>query len=291
MRILKLLFLPAFASLITPQPARAWDGTGHKVVARIAWESMTPLARARAIQLLNAAAPSSGLFALRPAAGPNRDRDFFVAAATWPDVIKTNGVTGHSFSRPDWHFRDQFWRLQNGTPADVNMPPHGDLLERLRDFSDSVGNTSIPRARRARYLAWLIHLVGDAHQPLHDSSRLPPEVVGDSGGNSFKLPGPSNLHSYWDHILTNNSGGATVGALAARLRSEHPQSQFQSVPGDLTEWTRAGLEISKRDVYDGVQPMKTPDDAYRRKALGIAESQIALAGYRLAALLNASLGT
>lgn len=289
MRRIYPLALGSFALLLAASPARAWDPTGHKVVARIAWESMTPAARTRAIQILNAAPTSTGIPQLRPGPGPTRDRDFFVAVATWPDVIKSPGP-GHSLNHPDWHFRDQFWEMVNGQPHDAGMAPNGFLVDRLRDFSDSVGNASIPAARRAVYLAWLLHLTGDVHQPLHDSSKLPPPVVGDSGGNSFKLPQPfRNLHAYWDGILTHNNPGVSVGTLAQRIRAQHPQAQFQLKPGDFQAWAAEGLDTSEHGVYDHVLPHQAPGAAYHQWATAKAESAVALAGYRLAALLNTRL--
>jgi len=130
------------------------------------------------------------------------------------------------------------------------------------------------------------------HQPLHDSSKLPPPAVGDSGGNSFKLPQPfRNLHAYWDGILTHNNPGVSVGSLAQRLRTQHPQAQFQLKPGDFQAWAAEGLNTSEHGVYDHVHPNQTPGATYHQWATGKAESAIALAGYRLAALLNARLGS
>lgn len=283
--------------LFSAPPARAWDNVGHEVVARIAWENLSPAARLRVMQILNAAPANIRLSQLRPAMGPNRDQVYFVRAATWPDIIKNPGP-GNGFDMRDWHYRDRFWETAaDGTPRDRNdRPPEGHAVDRIWAFSHSVatpGNASL----RARELAWLLHLVGDIHQPLHAESHLPP-MAGDRGGNDFSQS--FNLHSYWDQVISRNRGDSLqagyIDGIAADLMHRFPASSMQAElkPGLFTAWANEGYDISKREAYvDGSQPLAknhAPGSGYNAKALQISERRIALAGYRLADLLNRVLG-
>src|SRR5690242_1251158 len=112
------LALLAFALPLSVYPAaRRWDGTGHKTVARIAWDHMTANARAGAMGLLRNGPPLADFESLAPDAGtPDEiDRGLFVETATWPDLVRTPGSTWHGYSHPDWHFNDFFWKKKSGS--------------------------------------------------------------------------------------------------------------------------------------------------------------------------------
>ena len=79
-------------------------------------------------------------------------------------------------------------------------------------------NVNAADTTKAVALAWLLHLVGDIHQPLHCSSRVTPDEAlprGDAGGNTFRLDDNRNLHGYWDRIL----GEAIAPARSKRCTS------------------------------------------------------------------------
>ncbi|MFL5539777.1 MAG: S1/P1 nuclease [Longimicrobiaceae bacterium] len=282
--------------LCSAPPAHAWDNVGHEVVARIAWQNLTPAARMRVIQLLNSAAPNIRLRQLRPATGLDRDQIYFVRAATWPDIIKNPGP-GHSFDMRDSHFRDRFWETaSDGTPRDRNdLQPEGHAVDRIQAFSASVGHTGNASVH-ARELAWLLHLVGDIHQPLHAESHIPPPG-GDRGGNDFSQI--FNLHSFWDQLIFRSRGDSLqagyIDRIAADLMQRFPRASLASElkPGQFAAWADEGYEISKREAYmDGAHPLarnQSPTVAYHARAVRIAERRIALAGYRLADLLNHAL--
>src|SRR5947209_346561 len=154
-----------------------------------------------------------------------------------------------------------------------------------------------PRARaRAVALAWLLHLVGDIHQPLHCSSRVSPDEPlphGDAGGNTFRLDDDRNLHGYWDRILDEAIApepGEDSIAYASRIaqRSERTEPRVTS-SADVSGWAQEGLRIAQTVVYAGVSRGTAPSADYEAEALRVSEGRIALAGYRLAALLNEAL--
>lgn len=302
----KLPLLTAAALLsLNPTPAWAWDEFGHVVVARIAWENMTPQARTRAIQILRAAPPNSGLgrgFGVG-SLSPQQQVRLFVSAGHWPDDIRNPNHPGHSFDRGNRHFVNLFW-IQNtdfGTIRPSNRPPFGDLLSDMPGLRRAL--TGPNQGDAAVSLAWIIHLVGDIHQPLHSSSRITPlDEDGDRGGNDFRLAGSSrNLHSYWDGVITRNhpprqgeSDDNYLLRVASDIASRNPRSQFQAALAitDVTAWARESLDLAQTRTYrPPLRRNQQPPVAYNRSALAAAEPRAALAGYRLAAMLNGALGS
>jgi S1/P1 Nuclease len=294
--------------LVAPSYAFLWDDTGHEVVARIAWDNLTPATRRKVIALLRRAPSDAGMASLRPVSGSRtvRNRVWFERAATWPDLAKSPQPTArHAYSRPPWHYRDTFWELgPDGRPQDRPdlRPDAENAVERLGVFERAVADTSRPASDRAVDLAWILHLVGDVHQPLHCEARMTDqEPQGDRGGNQFALDGDNgNLHRYWDGLLTTpypRDSGETedgyIGRIAAAIERAHPRAELAGQLGDhdYDAWCRSGAEIAERDVYDHLRRGEAPPHAYHEGALEIARQRIALAGYRLAAVLNDLFGS
>jgi hypothetical protein len=316
----------AVVALLLPRPLHAWDASGHQVVARIAWDAMTATARQRAVALLQAAPADACLRELFPAdARPLelRKREFFVAASTWPDLVRPQnpGDTRPCvrFHRRDWHFINYFWSgVSGGTggqqPRDrPDIPaPADNVVERLRVFRPFVACSTVAcgtrREDRALALAWILHLVGDVHQPLHTSARVtsePGEQAGDQGGNLFKLQVLSNddrlsLHSFWDGSVGRSfprqpgeSDQAYVNRAAAAIVAKHPRSQLAAElkAADVPAWSQEGLATCKDALYPGTLARNhAPSAAYQDRASVTADKAMALAGYRLADLLGRMLG-
>src|SRR3954465_7518787 len=128
--------LAALASVaLGARPAYAWDDFGHRLVARIAWESMTPQARARAIAILRAAAPETGLGGtVTGTLTESQGIELFVAAATWADVVRDSAFANagrmEKYHHPTRHYVDMFWRQDTdfGDVLAVDRRPDGDLL-------------------------------------------------------------------------------------------------------------------------------------------------------------------
>ncbi|HET7464923.1 MAG TPA: S1/P1 nuclease [Longimicrobium sp.] len=305
MKRVSVLLAAAAATAVFTAPAYAWDGFGHRIVAQIAWDNMTPAARANAIQLLRAASSNTRLlFPAQP--GPLNDaqqQQQFLHASIWPDLIR-----GSSFDVPDRHFVNIFWRQQQDFSTPQPLPGHavtGMLLNDLPRFATAVRNHQGSPAQRAIELAWIIHLVGDIHQPLHSSARVTPlDPNGDRGGGLFILapePHKVTLHNLWDQIVDRQEprqGGETEDAyirrLATAFEARFPRNSFGAEINVIspTRWAQRSVEIAQQAVYRS--PLvrgQMPDVAgYQRPALAVAEPRIALAGYRLAELLNTILG-
>lgn len=297
----------AVASLLSlgARPAYAWDDFGHRLVARIAWERMTPAARARSLQILRNARADTRL---RPAPGtlsPSRQMAAFVAASTWADAVRDTADPRHDvYHKRDRHFTDLFWEQKTdfGPVLPSEKPEEGDLLRDLPVLrQDLVGSDA---AAAAVALAWILHLVGDIHQPLHASGRITPrDPNGDGGGNLFCLEPPiggrcrgRRLHSLWDRSMTGRitrangeSEQAYLSRVAMLLIRRNPPMNFTTELGQTEPrtWAEASVRIAQEHVYKAPLRRNHPAPAaYRLAASRTAEPRILLAGYRLAELLN-----
>ena len=209
----------------------------------------------------------------------------------------------HVYHHATWHYADFYWDVENGRPYEI--PGTGpDLVnagERVVAFHALLADSTAADTTRAVALAWLLHLVGDIHQPLHCSSRVTPADTlprGDLGGNTFALDAGHNLHAYWDEILDRaiapdpgEDSIAYATRMARRIERIHPRASLATPAAstDVVGWEREGLHVAQTVVYAGVTRGAPPSATYQAQALTVAERRIALAGYRLAALLNDAL--
>lgn len=295
-----------------PRPAIAWTDTGHQVVAIVAWESLSPQARQKAVALMRQAPSDAGLASLFPLDGrplAAREREFFARASTWPDGLRGN-LTYH---QPAWHYRDFFWKEDGGRIVDVPDPmPPGELLAQLPRLTSAVATADAAQAGdRAIGVAWLLHLVGDIHQPLHCSARVTDEEPrGDGGGNTFKLglvPSPDRpemtregLHRYWDGAVDravpqrpNESASDYLARAAQAAMTAHPKASMAArlKPRQFEDWCRESLAAAQAYAYPPeLKRLEDPPDAYRERVSAVALERVALAGYRLAATLEALFG-
>lgn len=305
LRVLSLAL--AASALLWSTPAHAWDELGHRVVARIAWDHMTPAARQHAIRLLQAAPPGSGIAELMPRTGTmeERQREWFVHTAVWADMIRDREHAGARYAHSDWHYVNFFWETgPNGQPRDrPDVPRAGELLNQMQRISQTLGSAAVPDSAEAIDLAWVLHLGGDSHQPLHNSARITAQdTAGDRGGNNYRLAGLypfNNLHAYWDALVgfaipwgpDDGTEADYVGTIANTIVRRWPQSRMrtQILPGQFERWSQEGLRVAQNTAY-GTPRNQPARPGYRRIAWQAAEPRVALAGYRLAELLNSRLG-
>lgn len=301
MRRYKSILFVAVLYLLSATPASAWDDIGHEVVAYIAWQHMTPEARSAVIDLMRVTSLESGLAPLFPSSGGAPDlqaRIFFMRASTWPDIVRSDAMPTRRarYHRSNWHYINYFWDEQDGTPHDREdiQPAETNIVERLEHLVSLVQNEALPKAQRGLYVAWILHLVGDLHQPLHTSARITDvEPRGDQGGNLFKLADDESLHWYWDSILDRSferphrqRDEDYAASIATTLMAAFPPPQ-QDAPAAYAQWAQAGYETAKKDIYlPSLERGEQPSETYRQHAYEIAAPAIVLAGHRLATLLN-----
>jgi S1/P1 nuclease len=299
MRLLRF----ATAILILALPAMAWNYSGHRIVAEIAYQRLTPQARLRVDEMMRRHPDFDIITRDAPADPDSRTHYAFVWAASWPDQILSDSrfydparadsqptplLPGFPDMQrhPTWHYYD-IPISGDGTPVLQQQPPH--LMTELPRL---LGEMTQVSPMQATYdLPWLVHLVGDSHQPLHATSRyLKSQPKGDAGGNFVFVQGGPNLHSLWDNAAApKDLPYEEVVRYAREITAENPQDVGSLDP---TVWIAESFELDKSAVYTfGLEtgtkdhPLLMPP-GYEEKAKSIARQRVALAGYRLAAVLN-----
>lgn len=304
-----LLILTVAAVFVST--ALAWDDTGHKLTAYIAWEQMSPTAREKAIKILLSAPEDSdlGVFYLQDSrSAAAKQRELFMIAATWADIVRDkNFKTRYAkYHHGNWHYLDTFWKDENGKVELVSelQPDKENAIERLIVFDKMLRDTSATDADKAIALAWFLHIGGDIHQPLHDSARVTKyDPKGDQGGNLFILSPKEatgndrlSLHWYWDSIIGRNiprindaCDSDYLPAIAQDIMKKYPLAKMQNrlEVGKFDDWQKEGFQIASTKLYpSSLKFGEMPSENYKRQAFEIAQEQIALAGYRMGAMLN-----
>lgn len=280
MKTYKFALLFFTISLLFSVSAFSWDSTGHRLIAVIAYQHLTPKARAAVDRLTY---PGDEKY--KP---PLR----FLYASVWPDLLKSrDDVTAFN----SWHFISSPFS-PDGTP--LPPLPKENVVWAIGQMEHVLESSKPNTHERTVALRFLLHFVGDVHQPLHASTRVTkrnPE--GDRGGNFYPIRNRyvKNLHAYWDQGVGFFREGQKryplrykqVKRLAAKIEADYPEASFGSKVTDLdpAHWADESFQIAKGFVYSTPE-RATPDQAYRQKGRAIVEQRIALAGYRLASLLN-----
>lgn len=279
-----------------PFPAYPWWETGHQTIARIASAHLTPAARTRIARILEVEDTPEAL------------ADALAKISTWADETKNDTKTG------SWHYIDltlqdhranipERCQDDNCAPARVRL-----FAAQLSGHPRHFANTRWSQLDALRYL---VHLVGDIHQPLHDISDA------DLGGNCEVLDPPigkaKNLHALWDGEIIDEMG-ASDRTLAAELDSEiaelssHREREISE--GKEDDWAWESHELAVRDIYRRlripVEPIEFPANcgeapaaiaglrleisaAYIAAMKPVIREQLMKGGLRLARLLNESL--
>jgi hypothetical protein len=318
---MRRLFLLAAMAPLFSLPAFGWGCVGHQIVALIARAHLAPATSAAVDDLLraNPIDPALNRFCKD---GPN---DPMADAATWADDVKTREKTF------DWHFID----IPRGTQASIqtaaSLDPWCPEIGPSIDGKDRPGcitkaieyelgtlrdESRLP-ADRATALRYVIHFLGDIHQPLHD------EDNDDEGGNCtalqfFAEAKPVNLHSIWDTRLLQlqlERSKQTETEFAAAL-NERFSEKFTSLSAAKTDdpvaWALETYALGESVTYSSLEPgipVAAPGaksvcadqrekvqalhivvgQAYYDRAIPVIDERLATAGFRLAALLNQTL--
>jgi hypothetical protein len=284
---------------LLPSPAQAWWDTGHMAVATVAYQRLTPETQKWVDELIPV------LTQFYP-----RTRNFIESAA-WPDDIKRDRVYLHA----PMHYTNIPYNPDN-VALPTNAQPEVDVVYGINSMATILRSRKANDLEKSRALAFLVHFVGDIHQPLHTTSMYTNEQPGGNrGGNDFPLTDSlhSNLHKLWDdgcgyfdawksRISREPWSDATFAALseiADSVTRVWPENRFPNVANpDAEDWAREGHKLAVKYGYKGVQSVNeggwktylkhrdVPTEHYLKNGQMIVEKQIALAGYRLARMLN-----
>jgi hypothetical protein len=272
------------ALLLLPSPAAAWWEYGHETVANIALAEVRPGTRAAIRRLLGQS---------RRLETPTCPAGTIEQASTWPDCIKT---LGDRFSHAaSWHYQnvdvcrpfDPEAACRDGNCVSAQIERQARLL----------ADRTVPIRERVMALAFLVHFVGDLHQPLHAGDR------GDLGGNRLPvaygiIAGRTNLHLAWDGYLAERGISTPAGGAAGLLSELSEAERAQMRLGTVTDWARESWEASRDFAYAsvlgdpcGALPADRPviTEAMTGRLIPIVRRQVARGGLRLARLLDEAL--
>jgi hypothetical protein len=285
----RALILAVLAALASSHAA-AWGDAGHKVTALIAYRHLGAKARSSLDAML-----AGDLDPLTP-------KDF-ASRATWADKYRI----AHRETAA-WHFVDIEIDNPDLATACFGFPPLAPgpwasqgpsqdcVVNKIEEFTLELQNPATPPAEKLLALKFLIHFIGDLHQPLHAADHQ------DKGGNCVGLKPAqdrqTNLHAYWDV--------AVVGALGSSPEQIADKLDNGLAAGDIARWTQGtprtwameSFGVGRRDAYalaskptcnhSGSVVMPA---AYQAQAKKTAASQLLKAGVRMAAVLNRALGS
>ncbi|KAB7647465.1 S1/P1 nuclease [Polymorphobacter fuscus] len=274
-------FATACLIALLPAPALAWGDYAHRLVAGIAESELTPAARAEVRRIL---ARGAAVDTLDCPIGTLKD------ASVWPDCVRSL-PDRFAFSFP-WHYQN----IDVCAPFDASAKcPDGNCVTAQigRQLAIAADRRARP-ADRAQALAFVVHFVGDMHQPLHIGDKH------DKGGNDVraaygaKAPERMNLHRIWDSDLAER---ALTEPPAITPRSITAADRRAMAKGNVTDWARESWDVSRTIAYPELRgypdscPAKSDmramvDEAYLAASRDALRLQVERAGVRLAMLLN-----
>ncbi|MCX7125193.1 MAG: S1/P1 nuclease [Gammaproteobacteria bacterium] len=264
--------------LLFSTPLFAWNSTGHRIIAQIAYDQLTLTAKEKV----------DALTAIRFHSKYPEER--FLKASTWPDTIRKTAPQCSA-----WHYIDLPFVKDNIKPAALD--PENVVTEITR-AEKIVADKTESSDRRAKYLSFLIHFVGDIHQPLHCAtlySKQFPES--DRGGNNYFIHTAisKDLHWYWDEGLglfyspphNYQFRYYQVESIAKQWMTQYPPSFFGAKLQNLSiiAWAQEGHQIAVNFVYS-IPENTAPSKQYIQQGQTIVREQAVLAGDRLAFVLN-----
>lgn len=295
------------ALTLTPTPGFAWGDEGHMIIAKIA------LVRLSSSQdSTDSVAALRAVNALLKSDHDKLTASDFVSRATWADKYRdsdrnTQEKTRYKATRR-WHFADieiDGADFSKACPADPSVPqrqasarqPDDCVVNKINQFVAELRDAATPAAERKLALKFLLHFVGDLHQPLHSSDHH------DAGGNQLPVyykrrTTPDNLHSYWDKDLVAKLGTDANKVGAALNRDITAQQEHDWAAGTPKDWALDAFAKSRsvaydfsgehQDTHDHGGTAVYLDDTYGVRALPIVKEQLSKAGVRLAETLKAA---
>jgi len=319
-----LTLVLALCLALPAQTVFAWSKGGHKVVAFVAWMQLDADTRAKAIELIRQherldedfidkmpASVASGTQELK-------DQWIFLQAAAWPDVARSVP----DFHHGNWHFINfaHFVRPEDEEALDLShinmeheLPDTFDeddinILQAMLLNKNILKNASSTQQQKAIHLCWLMHLVGDIHQPNHSTALFTSGVFsdadGDRGGNQIKVGG-SSVHTIWDNLLGNSTTVGNIGSKAQEAVDAFGHLGPRAARClDGLHWAEESHELAIEMVYTNeiVEAVLDGDDGggdtitvslsdeYKTNAGEVAQARAVEAGFRLAKLIEAALG-
>jgi S1/P1 Nuclease len=240
----------------------SWGVTGHRSIGKIAENHLTPLAKAGVRALLG--------------------NETLADVSTWPDEVRSQPEYRHT---APWHYLNLPLGLSY---ADFQTRVQGitqeNVYSALLKQEQVLGSSTSSRQEKIEALKYIVHFVGDLHQPMHVSREE------DKGGNTIQVNYEgqgTNLHALWDSKLIDHQG-LTYEQMAEKYDQGVSAAQVKAWQSDpLIKWIWESYEISSK-LYAEIDALnnRTIDDSYYQAHIGIIRERIEEAGVRLAGVLN-----
>ena len=249
-KIISILLLVPFLS----GQAWAWGQTGHRVVGLVAEKHLTKQARKKIARVLQ--------------------DNSLAEVSNWMDEIKSDAAYNHTH---DWHWVT----IPDGSKYEQSPKnPNGDLVMKLEEVVQALKSHQLSGAQEQEYLKYLVHLVGDLHQPLHVGGK------DDAGGNALRVQWfgqSSNLHRVWDSDMIEGKD-LSFTELACFIGEASPAQQQEWQKGSIRDWAY-GMMAYRPQVY------RIPEDGklsyrYSYENFDTVQRLLLQGGIRLAGILN-----
>ncbi|WP_053077546.1 S1/P1 nuclease [Chromobacterium sp. LK11] len=269
---LALLLSAAFA--LPSAQALAWGQEGHRVTGYVAQQLLSPQAKAAVNQLI-----------------PNAD---FAQLALYMDQHKQE-LKQQLPGSDQWHYNDE--PVCDGVEED-DCPSGNCASNQITRYSKVLADKSASKSARAQALTFLLHMIGDIHQPLHAADNH------DRGGNDVKtrLAGSNktgNLHSVWDTALVQQAlSGANEQSWAAQNLKYYARNIAGWQSGQVNDWIKESNQYARSEVYGplsnfscGSAPSDVAylDRTYQTAGAQLVKQQLVKAGARIAMVINQAL--
>jgi len=220
----------------------------------------------------------------------------FMRASIWADDIRSNKHPDHSLNASKWHYMNH--ELRFPYKGELKVADQENVFDAIEINLNIFKERTTSRSEKAIALCWLIHLVGDIHQPLHTVSLFSDQFPkGDRGGNSFwiKSKGTVKLHAYWDGLIGRSTSIQSVLNEVTLIKAAQ---KMDNLTTDLNpvSWSKESFKLAREKVYlngqlngsvDKEKAQQVPEN-YGKESKKVGEQQVALAGYRLAGILSHS---
>lgn len=289
-----LLVALAVGLAVLADPARAWGDEGHQVIALVADHYLQPMVRAKVAALL--ASDTDPLTA-----------HDLPSEATWADRFRDsdrNTTKVHYSQTRAWHFVDIELKAPDVDAACFGHPPlpasglasggaaQDCVVDKIDEFAAELRSPTTSAAERLLALKFLLHFVGDVHQPLHSADDQ------DAGGNMKTVRTATGaaapLHHYWDSKFIKRLGPGSNEIAASLILRIVPTDAATWRMAAPTDWAREAFLVAKAVAYGELpapqQGVDQLSQKYEDDAAVVTALQLSRAGVRLADILNRALG-
>ena len=292
-----ILLLGVFLFGLHVPPAKAWSRNGHMIIAAMTYRTLPPHLQVKYTNLLR----QHPDFQKWEADFASIDVELslgeylFMQASVWPDVIRRKG---NKYDHPTWHYTN-FPVIPDDFPLEETLTPENDVLFAISESRRVLQDATQSQVDQAAHLSWILHTIGDLHQPLHAVAYVNdmfPE--GDRGGNLFYVRPRENsrgvnLHAYWDGLLGTSGKVRDARNDATQLWLLLGKDVEAEIGTDLDyrSWALESREIAISHVYlNGMLKATSEEDramasilpeAYSKRAKAVAQKRAVVASLRL----------